>query len=122
MDIYTYYFNNDIIDYLNLERNKKYTIRFITECTLNRCTNINKVYKMDNNFKNIISNVEINESVTIGSLVELAGYWKRIWNNGISKSTLKNIIKKKIKLLNIENHDVILDNFSIGRQVTTIVV
>ena len=122
---YLNYFYNYLINYLNFDKNKKYIINYIINFFLKKCIYINKLYKMDNNLKSIISNIKISESTTIGSLIKLTGYWNKVWNkvwnNGISKNSLKEILKKKIKLLNSCN-DSILDNFSTGKQITTIIV
>ena len=121
MTIYIY-FDNDLIDYLNLDKNKKYTVDYITQCTINKCKcNINQsnLYIIDNSLKHIINNVEV--SVTYGILPEFMLYLGNMWNNGITNFQLKKIISKKI-VLNMPINYSILDNFCLGRSITTLVI
>ena len=115
-----FYFDDNLIYYLNLEKHKRYTINFIIECIIKKCVYIDNYYKIDNSLKLIIINKikEFNPAdiYIVSTLIELIDYW----NNGISKSALKNIIKKLIKIKDNKYNYILLDSFSHGKTVIEI--
>jgi len=97
-----YIFDTKLLNLLKLQDCEKYSISYIHNCIINQLSDeivLNKKHKLNNNLIYIMKNkFPKNSELSYDFLIKNPGYWYNQYNDGFSKSALKEITMSFINI------------------------